>query len=489
MITNTAPKYEYLPREDIEFIHETTMRVLEEFGIAFNHDEAVDILERAGCEVDRDALPAPLVKFSREFVMEQLAKAPAEFTIHARNPKNNIVMGGNHMVLAPVYGPPNVQDLDKGRREATLEDFRNFVKLAQVVPDMHNAGGVVCEPNDEPQETRHLDMISSLLTLSDKTFMGNVVSAENANDTLEMASIVFGGREKIAQDPVLLALVNVNSPRLYDTRMLDSLVTYARARQPLIITPFILAGAMSPVAVGGTLVQQNAEALAGIALTQLINPGTPVVYGSFLSNSDMQSGSPAFGTPESCAGLFVSAQLARKYKLPFRSGGGLTSSKVADGQAMWEATMTFWPTFLACTNFVLHAAGWLESGLVSSYEKFVMDVEIVRMMQVFLRGIALDKEGLALDAFAEIGPGGYFFGAEHTMRHFREAFYRPIIADVQNYVRWEQKGAETADVRANRVWKKWLNEYEKPAMEQGVEEELREYVTKRKEVLQQNTPI
>ncbi|TAH53508.1 MAG: trimethylamine methyltransferase [Chloroflexota bacterium] len=489
MITNTAPKYEYLPREDIEFIHETTMRVLEEFGIAFNHDEAVDILERAGCEVDRDALPAPLVKFSREFVMEQLAKAPAEFTIHARNPKNNIVMGGNHMVLAPVYGPPNVQDLDKGRREATLEDFRNFVKLAQVVPDMHNAGGVVCEPNDEPQETRHLDMISSLLTLSDKTFMGNVVSAENANDTLEMASIVFGGREKIAQDPVLLALVNVNSPRLYDTRMLDSLVTYARARQPLIITPFILAGAMSPVAVGGTLVQQNAEALAGIALTQLINPGTPVVYGSFLSNSDMQSGSPAFGTPESCAGLFVSAQLARKYKLPFRSGGGLTSSKVADGQAMWEATMTFWPTFLACTNFVLHAAGWLESGLVSSYEKFVMDVEIVRMMQVFLRGIALDQEGLALDAFAEIGPGGYFFGAEHTMRHFRDAFYRPLIADVQNYVRWEQKGAETADVRANRVWKKWLNEYEKPAMDQGVEEELREYVTKRKEVLQQNTPI
>ncbi len=485
MITHTAPKYEYLPSEDIEKIHDTTMRVLEEFGIAFNHDEAVDILERAGCEVDRDALPAPLVKFPREFVLEQIAKAPREFTIHARNPANDIVMGGNHMVLAPVYGPPNVQDLDKGRREATIEDFRNFVKLAQVVPDMHNAGGVVCEPNDEPQPTRHLDMIFSLLTLSDKTFMGNVVSAENANDTIEMAAMVFGGREKIAQDPVLLALVNVNSPRLYDTRMLDSLVTYARARQPLIITPFILAGAMSPVAVGGTLVQQNAEALAGITLTQLLNPGTPVVYGSFLSNSDMQSGSPAFGTPESAAALFVSAQLARKYKLPFRSGGGLTSSKVADGQAMWEATMTFWPTFLACTNFVLHAAGWLESGLVSSYEKFVMDVEVVRMMQVFLGGIALDKEGLALDAFEEIGPGGYFFGAAHTMRHFRDAFYRPLIADVQNYVRWEQKGAETADVRANRVWKKWLKEYQQPAMDEGIAEGLREYVARRKEEIQQ----
>ncbi len=480
MITNTAPKYEYLPSEGIETIHETSMRVLEEFGIAFNHEEAVDILERAGCEVDRDALPAPLVKFSREMVMEKISQAPGEYTVHARNPKNDVIMGGNHMVLAPVYGPPNVQDLDKGRREATIEDFCNFVKLAQVLPDLHNAGGVICEPNDLPQETRHLDMIYSLLTLSDKTFMGNVVSAENAHDSIELASIVFGGREKLAQNPVMLSLINVNSPRLYDTRMLDSLLTYAKARQPLIITPFILAGAMSPVAVGGTLVQQNAEALAGITLTQLINPGTPVVYGSFLSNSDMQSGSPAFGTPESAAALFVSAQLARKYKLPFRSGGGFTSSKVADAQAMWEASMTFWPTFLACTNFVLHAAGWLESGLCASYEKFVMDIEVVRMMRVFLGGIALDEEGLALDAFEEIGPGGYFFGAAHTMRHFRDAFYRPLIADVQNYVRWEQKGAETADVRANRVWKKWLNEYEKPAMDEAIEQELREYVTRRK---------
>lgn len=489
MITHNAPKYEYLPSEGIEKIHDTSMMVLEEFGIAFNHDEAVDILEQAGCEVDRDALPSPLVKFPRELVMEKIAQAPSEFTIHARNPKNNIIMGGNHMVLAPVYGPPNVQDLDKGRREATIEDFRNFVKLAQVVPDLHNAGGVVCEPNDLPQETRHLDMVYSLMTLSDKTYMGNVVSAENAQDTLELAAIMFGGRDKIAEKPVMLSLVNVNSPRLYDTRMLDSLFAYTRARQPLIITPFILAGAMSPVAVGGTLVQQNAEALAGITLAQLVSPGCPIVYGSFLSNSDMQSGSPAFGTPESAAALFVSAQLARKYKLPFRSGGGLTSSKVADGQAMWEAVMTFWPTFLACTNFVLHAAGWLESGLVSSYEKFVMDVEILRMMQVFLGGIALDEEGLALDAFAEVGPGGYFFGAAHTMRHFRDAFYRPLIADVQNYTRWEQKGAETADVRANRVWKKWLNEYQQPAVDEGVDEALREFVAKRKTEIMANVEV
>ncbi len=480
MLTNNAPIYNYMPSEGIEKIHDTTMRVLEEFGIAFNHDEAVDILERAGCQVDRDAIPAPLVKFPREVVMEQIAHAPREFTMYARNPANNVTIGGDHMVLAPVYGPPNVQDLDKGRREATLEDYGNFIKLAQTAPDIRNAGGVVCEPNDQPQETRHLDMMHALLTLSDKTFMGNVVSGENANDCVELAAIVFGGREKLAQTPAMLSLINVNSPRLFDTRMLDSLFTYARARQPLLITPFILAGAMSPVALGGSLVQQNAEALAGIALTQLISPGAPVVYGSFLSNSDMQSGSPAFGTPESAAALLVSAQLARKYNLPFRGGGGLTSSKAPDGQAMWEATMTLWPTFLAGTNFVLHAAGWLESGLASSYEKFVMDIELCRMMQVFRGGIALDAEGLALDAFEEIGPGGYFFGAAHTMRHFRDAFYRPLLADVQNYVRWEQKGSETADVRANRVWKKWLREYEQPPLDPGILEALNEYIVKRK---------
>lgn len=480
MITNTQKPYDYLPSEDIEKIHETSLKILEEYGIEFNHAEAVEILESAGCDVDHDALPAPLVKFPRELVMEQIAYAPAEFHLHARNPEHDVLIGGNHMVMAPVYGPPNVQDLDQGRREATIADYRNFVKLAQVVPDMHNAGGTIVEPNDEPQETRHLDMVYSLLTLSDKTFMGSVTAPENANDSVELAAIVFGGRENLAQKPAMISLINVNSPRLYDTRMLDALLVYAKARQALIITPFILAGAMSPVALGGTLVQQNAEALAGITLTQLVARGTPVVYGSFLSNSDMQSGSPCFGTPESAAALLVSAQLARKYKLPFRSGGGLTASKVPDGQAMWEATMGFWPTFLGCTNFVLHGAGWLEAGLTSSYEKFAMDVELLRMMQVFIGGIALDDEGLALDAFDEIGPGGYFFGAQHTMRHFRDAFYRPIIADVQNYVRWEQKGAETADVRANRVWKKWLSEYQQPQMDVAIDEALREYIAKRK---------
>ena len=483
MITNNLPRYEYLPAADIERIHELSLKLLEELGLEFNHPDAVKILEGAGAEVlDRDA---GHVRLSRELVLQNIAKAPAEFTLHARNPAHTVIIGGNHTVTAPVYGPPFVHDLDGGRRGALMADYQNFVRMAQMTPQIHNAGGTVVEPEDEPQDTRHLDMVYTLLTLSDKTFMGSVTSAENANDSVELAAIVFGGRDAIAEKPVMISLINVNSPRRYDTRMLDALIEYSLARQPVIVTPFLLAGAMSPVALGATLVQQNAEALAGVTLTQLINPGTPVIFGSFLSNIDMQSGSPCFGTPESAMGLFVSAQMARRYRLPFRSGGGLTASKVPDAQAMYEATMGFWPTFLAGTNFVLHAAGWLESGLVSSYDKFVMDVEILRMMEVFLRGIPLDAEGLALDAFEEVSPGGHFLGAEHTMRHFREAFYRPIVSDVMNYERWRQKGAKPAEVRAGETWRKWLAAYQEPPIDPAVDEELRAFIERRKRELMQ----
>jgi len=478
MFTNSLPKYSYLPTEALDVIHENSLKLLETLGLEFNHPEALDIWEKAGAEiVDREA---GLIRIPRQLIETNIAKAPAEFQLYARNPKHSVIIGGNHQVMAPVYGPPFVSDRDNGRRGALLQDYQNFVKLAQMTPQIHNAGGTIVEPEDEPQETRHLDMVYSLLRYSDKTFMGSVTTPENANDTVEMAALVFGGREVIAQKPVAISLINVNSPRRYDTRMLDALIVYAKARQAVIVTPFILAGAMSPVALGGTLIQQNAEALAGLAFAQIINPGTPVVYGSFLSNTDMQSGSPCFGTPESAMGLFVSAQLARRYKLPFRSGGGLTSSKIPDGQAMYEATMGFWPTFLAGTNFVLHAAGWLESGLVASYEKFVLDVELLRMMEVFLRGIPLDEEGLALDALEEVGPGGHFLGAGHTMRHFREAFYRPLVSDVMNFERWQQKGSLSADQRANAIWKKWLADYQTPPMDPGLDEALQAYMKKRK---------
>ena len=478
MITNRLAPYEYLPSEDIETIHEYSLKLLSELGLEFSHPEAIAILEAAGAEVvDREL---GHVRLSRELVLNNIAKAPAEFTLHARNPAHTVTIGGNHIVTAPVYGPPFVHDLDGGRRGAVLKDFQNFVKLAQMTPQIHNAGGTIVEPEDEPQDTRHLDMVYNLMTLSDKTFMGSVTSAANAHDTVELAALAFGGKDAIAARPRVISLINVNSPRRYDTRMLEALLEYAKAGQPVIVTPFILAGAMSPVALGGTLIQQNAEALAGIALTQLVNPGTPVVYGSFLSNTDMQSGSPCFGTPESAKALFVSAQLARRYHLPFRSGGGLTASKLPDAQAAYEATMGFWPTFLAGTNFVLHAAGWLESGLVSSYEKFVIDVEMLRMMEVFLTGIPLDVEGIAWDAHVEVAPGGHFLGAEHTMRHFREAFYRPLVSDLTNYERWVQKGALSADQRASRVWKKWLLEYEQPPIDPGVDESLRDFIARRK---------
>jgi trimethylamine--corrinoid protein Co-methyltransferase len=478
MFINALPKFNYLSAEGIEVIHEQSLKLLEELGLEFNSPEAIEIWERAGAEiVDREA---GHVRLPRQLVLDNVARAPSQFTLHARNPAHTVTIGGDGIVTAPVYGPPFVHDLDNGRREAKLADFQNFVKLAQLTPQIHNAGGTIVEPEDEPQETRHLDMVYSLLTYSDKTFMGSVTSAENARDTVALAARVFGGEEALAQKPVMISLINVNSPRRYDSRMLDAMLVYAKARQAVIITPFILAGAMSPVALGGTLVQQNAEALAGIALAQIVSPGTPVVYGSFLSNTDMQSGSPCFGTPESAMGLFVSAQLARRYHLPFRGGGGLTASKLPDGQAMYEASMGFWPTFLAGTNFVLHAAGWLESGLVASYEKFVMDVEYLRMMERFLVGIPLDEEGLAWDAHEEIAPGGHFLGAAHTLRHFRDAFYRPVAGDLLNFERWQQKGSLSADQRANALWKKWLAEYQKPPMDAAMDESLREYITKRK---------
>jgi trimethylamine--corrinoid protein Co-methyltransferase len=477
-LKNTLPKFEYLPAESIELIHEHALKMLEEIGLEFSHPEALRLLEAAGAEVvDREA---GLVRLPRGLVEQHIAKAPSEFTLYARNPKHDVILGGEHLVTAPVYGPPFVHDLDNGRRGALMEDFRNFVKLAQMTPQIHNAGGTVVEPEDEPQETRHLDMVYALMTLSDKTYMGSVTTPENADDTVAMAALAFGGREAIKAKPVLMGLVNVNSPRRYDTRMLDALLVYAQAGQPVIVTPFILAGAMSPVALGGTLIQQTAEALAGIALTQLANPGTPVVYGSFLSNTDMQSGSPCFGTPEAAMSLFVSAQLARRYRLPFRSGGGLTASKLPDAQAAYEASMGFWPTYLAGTNFVLHAAGWLESGPTASYEKFVLDVEQLRMMERFLAGIPLDEEGIAWDAHVEVGPGGHFLGAEHTMRHFRDAFYRPLVSDLMNFERWQQKGGHAADVRANAIWKKWLVDYEPPSMDAGLNEALSDFVARRK---------
>jgi len=479
MWTNPFKPYDILSADQVEAIHEQAMLILEEIGVDFLHEQARDIFQREGMAVDGDR-----VRFDRAFVLEHVGKSPETFELQARNPVRTVTLGGNHVVTAPVYGPPFITDLERGRRGATIEDFNNFDKMAQAIDQIHCAGGTTVEPEDLPLGTRHLDMLYSHIRWTDKPFMGSVISEENARDSIEMASIVFGGREAIEKTPALLALVNVNSPLRYDDRMLGALIEYASANQPVIATPFLMAGAMSPMGLAGTIAQQTAEALAGIALIQLIRPGAPCIYGSFLTNVDMQSGSPAFGTPESAMGILASAQMARHYKIPFRGGGALTSSKSPDAQAAYESMMCLWPTMLGGVHFVLHAAGWLESALLASYEKFIIDVECLRMLEWMMqKGIPFDEEGLAMDGIREVGPGGHHLGSEHTMRNYRTGFYRPWISSTENYDRWQRMGSRTADRVATEKWKQLLTDYQDPGIDSGVDDQLQAFMEVRRDAI------
>ncbi|HEY0415364.1 MAG TPA: trimethylamine methyltransferase family protein [Gaiellaceae bacterium] len=476
MLINEMPRYEILDEAAMEELERGWRRIVSELGIDFLHDEAIEALEAAGQQVD-----GQLVKLDPDWILEQVAKAPREFDLQARNPERTIHVGGNHMAFGAVYGCPFVREGIE-RREATYADFENLIRLAQSFPQLDTPGGTICEPNDKPLDSRHLDMVYALLTLSDKPFMGSVTSGPNAEDTIAMAEMVFG-RESLERTPATISLINVNSPLRYDDRMLSALLAYAKANQALVITPFLLMGAMSPVSVAATLAQQVGEALAGIALVQTIRPGCPVVFGSFLSNTDMQSGSPSFGTPESAVGLLCTGQIARHYGLPFRGGGGLTSSQAVDAQAAYEAAMTLWPTFLAGTNFVMHSAGWLESGLVSCYEKFVVDVEMLRMLHAVFEPLRIDEETLAYSAHQEVGQGGHFLGAAHTLERFRECFYRPLLSSTENYERWSRNGGKDAAARASDVWRRTLEEYEQPAIDPGLDDELKAYVDRRRKEL------
>jgi trimethylamine--corrinoid protein Co-methyltransferase len=369
--------------------------------------------------------------------------------------------------------------MDRGRREATLEDFQNFIKLAYLSPYIHHSGGTVVEPTDSPDQTRHLDMLFSHIKYSDKAFMGSVMSGRNAEDSVKMAEILFGA-DTIRQTPALLSLINVSSPRRLDERMLEALTVYAKARQALIITPFLLSGAMAPVSVAGTLIQQNAEALAGIAYAQMIEPGTPVVYGSFMANVDLMSGAPMFGTPESQLALFASAQMARRYKLPFRSGGMFASSKIPDAQAAYESVMTMLPAVQARVNFVLHAAGWLENGLAAGYEKFVMDCELLGMFHTLLKGIDLSEDALSMQSLREVAPGGHHLGTEHTLSHFETAFFKSKLFDYNDAEKWLLEGKQSIDLVAGKKVKELLAQYQAPEIDPGVEEALQDFVTQRK---------
>src|SRR6266516_3800716 len=479
MFVNTMPRYEILSADSIAVLDRGWRRIVSEIGIQFAKPEAVALFAKAGQQVDGD-----VVKLDPEFVLEQVAKAPREFDVQARNPANSVHIGGDQMVFGGVYGAPFVREGDV-RREAAMSDFRRLTMLAQSFPELDSAGGVICEPNDTPLDSRHLDMIFALQTLTDKIYMGNVVSGPNAADTIAMTEILFGGlggkgRASIERTPATISLINCNSPLRWDDRMLDAQFEYNRANQPVVLTPFLLMGAMSPVTIPAALTQQLAEALSGIALSQLIRPGCPVIFGSFLSNIDMQSGSPAFGTPESAIGLLCTGQLARHYGLPFRTGGGLNASQTPDAQAGYEALMTLLPTFLAGTNFVLHAAGWLEGGLVSCYEKFIIDVELLKMLRVEFTPLEIDEASLAFGAHEEVGHGGHFLGAQHTMERFRECFYRPLLSSTSNYERWLKRGGKDTTARASEICAKTLDEYQQPPLDDAIRAELEEFVTRRR---------
>jgi len=474
-IIRNVPLLELASPEALEIIEANADTILEEIGIEFRDDEEVlEMLKGAGADVK-----GTRVHFPKGLCRELLKTAPAQYTQHARNSARNVEIGGNHTVFAPVYGPPFVRDLDNGRRYGTIEDFRNFVKLACMAPAMHHSGGTVCEPVDLPVNKRHFDMLYAHMKYSDKPFMGSVTHPMRAADSVAMCEILFG-KEFVDQNTVMTSLINANSPMVFDGTMLGALKVYARANQACIVSPFILAGAMSPVTALGTLAQVLAEVLSGGAVTQLCRPGAPLIFGAFVSAISMQSGAPTFGTPEPTLVISAAAQLARRLKLPFRSGGSLCASKVPDAQAAYESANTLNATVLSGVNFALHGAGWLEGGLSSGYEKFVMDCDQLAMMQRLTEGFDLTDNGQAMDAVREVGPGAHYLGCAHTQANFETAFIRSSLADNNSYEQWESEGGLDMAQRANTQWKSWLAEYQVPAIDLGVDEALQAYMAERK---------
>jgi len=478
-ITRQVPVYELASEELLELVENNAETVLEEIGIEFRDDpQALGLFQSAGCIVKEER-----VRFPRGMCREIIQNnAPSEFMQHARNPERSVKIGGNSMVLVPAYGSPFVRDLDNGRRYATLVDFENFTKLTWMSPFLHHSGGTLCEPVDIPVNKRHLDMIYSHLRWSDKPFMGSVTAPERAQDTVDMAKIVFG-ESFVSDNCVITSLINANSPMTFDSTMLGAARVYARNNQATVVSPFILAGAMSPVTIIGTCTQLFAEALAGMAFIQLTKPGAPVIFGTFSSSISMQSGAPTFGSPEPSMVLYLAAALARRLGVPFRSGGGLCASKVADAQAAYESANTLQTAMLAGVHFMLHTSGWLEGGLTMSYEKFILDTDQAGMIQVFLSGIDSSENGQAMSALREVGPGKHFLGCQHTQTNFESAFYRSAVADNNSFEQWQDDGGKDAETRANAIWKDMLNTYQPPPIEPGIDEELLAFVKNKKDSL------
>ena len=475
VISRNIPNFEILNDEALEIIEWNAETVLEEVGVNFlENPGALDLWRAAGADVRGERVHIP-----RGLARKLCATAPRTFTQHARNPERNVEIGGRNLVLAPVYGPPFVRDLEGGRRYATIEDFRNFVKLGYMSRWLHHSGGTVCEPTDVAVNKRHLDMLHAHMTLSDKPYMGSVTEPVRAADSVEMSKILFGS-DFVDQNVVMTSLININSPLTFDSVMMGALEVYAKAGQTAIISPFIVGGAMAPVTVAGTLTQVLAEVLAGVAYSQLVRPGAPVIFGAFVTSIDMNSGAPTFGTPEAAHITYGAGQLARRLGLPYRSGGSFCGSKLPDAQAAYETANSLNMALLAGVNFMLHACGWLEGGLVSSYEKFVMDADQLGTLHHLAQGIMMDENGQGMEAIREVGPGGHYLGCAHTQANFKTAFWRSDLLDYKPFETWDEEGARDTQVLAAERVKKQLADYQAPALDEGIREALDAYVARKK---------
>ncbi|NNL73859.1 MAG: trimethylamine methyltransferase family protein [Silicimonas sp.] len=474
-IERNIPNLDILNAEALEIIETNAETILEEIGVNFvENPEALKRWKEAGADVEGDRVHIP-----RGLARELCKTAPSSYVQHARNPERNVTIGGNSLVLAPVYGPPFVRSAQGGRRYATIEDFRNFVKLGYMSKWLHHSGGTVCEPTDVPVNKRHLDMIHAHMTLSDKPFMGSVTEPERAADSVEMCEILFG-KDFVAENTVMTSLININSPLTFDATMMGALEVYAKANQAAIVSPFIVGGAMAPVSVAGTLAQVTAEVLTGIAYSQLVRPGAPVIAGTFVTSIDMNSGAPTFGTPEAAQITYGMGQIARRLGLPYRSAGSFCGSKLPDAQAAYETANSLNMGLLSGVNFMLHAAGWLEGGLVASFEKFVMDADQLGILHHLAKGIDMSENGQAMDAIREVGPGGHYLGCAHTQANFKEAFWRTGLLDYKPFETWAEEGQRDTVALATAKVAKLLEDYQAPPIDPDVAEALAGYVASKK---------
>ena len=477
-VRNPFPPLEVLSADELEHIHEASLTILEELGMEVLSDEARRLFREAGAKVDEEA---KRVRPDRGLVMEQIAKAPAEFALHSRVPERDVTLGGNRVVVTAVSSAPNCSDLDQGRRPGTYKDFANLVRIAASLNCIHFFAGYPVEAIDLPVPTRHLDCYMAFITLTDRVWRTYALGAERSRDGIVMNRIARGISEaEMVEKPGLITLINTNSPLRLDEPMSQGLIEMASHGQAVAITPFTLLGAMAPTTLSGALAQQNAEALAGIALIQLVRPGNPSVYGGFTSNVDMKSGAPAFGTPEYVKATLAGGQLARRYKLPFRTSN-VSASNAVDAQAAYESGMSLWAAFMSHGNMIHHGAGWMEGGLVASFEKMIVDAEMIQGMFETMQPIEVSDEAIGIEAMRDVGPGGHFFGTQHTLDRYETAFYAPMLSDWRNYESWREAGAPDAATRANRIWKQILENFEEPPFDPAIREELEAYVAKRKE--------